>query len=292
MNPPLLIGAHISVGGPMVARALNDAKRSGMTAAQIFPGSPQRYVIKAVSDEEAAICRKITAEFPLFLHVAYTANPATSSPGLQKAIADYYLKCDDLAHRLGARGIITHSGSYGEGSNREDGIRRVRCLLDSIHPEIKTRLILENVAGLGTSLGRRPEDMVSMVEGFERVSVVWDTAHAYAQGIDISVAANIRHIRVVLGKKLTCLHFNGVPDEITLGCHRDRHQLMVRCPRLSAPALLNEWFRPISGLENHQVPLILENPDGAPVLEDVAFLQAAYLRFHSENTELASSPTV
>lgn len=275
----LQIGGHISVGGLPISSAIEIAKAAGMTAIQIFPGSPQRYIIKQVSDEEADRCRKLTAELPLFIHMAYTANPAVANPNLRQAIIDYYLKCSHLAKRLGARGVITHSGSYGEGGSRKAGIARVRSVLADLHPLIDTKFILENVAGFGTSLGRQPEDMMEMVEGFEKMGIVWDTLHGFSQGVDMSNLDKVQNCLSILKPKLSCLHFNGAPDNVTLGCHRDRHQLMSLCPRLSKLELLKAWF-------SAGVPFIIENPDGTNVQDDMKFLSKAYASSLTEGPSL------
>lgn len=262
----MYLGAHISTSSGGILLSFQKAIALGLTSVQIFPGSPQRLLLKKVGEEEAAAVRALAAMYPLFLHAAYVVNPAIQDPLKRAAVRSYYLQCDAFAYSLGAVGFISHSGSYGEGFVRADGMRRVRSMLQELQPLLKTRIILENVAGLGTSLGRLPEDMLEMAGGFQKVGIAWDTAHAYAQGVDVSSPVEIRRCVTLLKPKLSCIHLNGVSVRVGLGTHLDRHELMVNCPVLGSEGCLKEWV--VAG-----VPLIIEATEGRDALEDVRWLK-------------------
>lgn len=259
------IGAHVSAAGPNLHTVLKEVKGLGMTAAQIFSGSPQRYAVKFFDPSVVEQCKQETQDFPLFLHLAYTANPATADGHLSDVIAQYILKCDDLAFRLGAVGCVIHTGSFGEGSTREEGISRIRGLLSKIHDKLKTKLIFENVAGLGTSIGRTAQDMMAVVGGFDKAVVCWDTCHAFAQGVDITKVEVVRQVIETLGLKLALIHLNGWPAKVVLGSHLDRHNLITKTPEWNV-GLAKEWLK--AG-----VPLIIEDDAvGLDLSYDVRFM--------------------
>ena len=91
------------------------------------------------------------------------------------------------------------------------------------------RLLLENTAGAGNTLGRSFEELrecIDLAGGDKRIGVCLDSCHMYASGFDIRTAGKLDEVveefkRTVGIRRLRCLHVN---DSLTpLGSNRDRH---------------------------------------------------------------------
>lgn len=265
------VGAHISVSKRKLSQAVRDAQEAGLDCAQIFAGSPYRLSVRPVDQEDADETRKLTKDFPLFLHCSYPSCLCPNRPGLKLALVEYLLNMDEYAFAYGARGFVTHVGSYGEGGNRTAGIKKIREMIGSICDRLRTRLILENVAGLGTSLARTPKDLWEMAVGYpDTVGICWDTAHGFAQGVDCSSEQQVDEIVSQLNgcnnkDRLSVVHFNGVTPKVTLGSHLDRHDLLKTSANYSQPAF-RSWLKA-------DVPLIIEASKGRDPLPDIEFLR-------------------
>jgi deoxyribonuclease-4 len=91
------------------------------------------------------------------------------------------------------------------------------------------RLLLENTAGAGNTLGRSFEELRELIElagGDKRIGICLDSCHMFASGFDITTADRLSEVidsyaKVVGMRRLKCLHVN---DSLTaLGSNRDRH---------------------------------------------------------------------
>jgi deoxyribonuclease-4 len=93
----------------------------------------------------------------------------------------------------------------------------------------KCRLLLENTAGAGKTIGRTFEELRELIDlagGDKRIGVCLDSCHLFATGFDITTADKLtevvdRFAGTVGIRRLKSLHVN---DSLTpLGSNRDRH---------------------------------------------------------------------
>jgi deoxyribonuclease IV len=93
----------------------------------------------------------------------------------------------------------------------------------------KCRLLLENTAGAGNTIGRTFEELRELIDlsgGDKRIGVCLDSCHMFATGFDITTADKVgdvvdRFAKTVGIRRLKSLHVN---DSLTpLGSNRDRH---------------------------------------------------------------------
>lgn len=236
MDGGLRIGIHASIAGGYL-NALEAARKLGCNALQMFSASPRMWTRAATSriaEVDARRFRERRAELglgPLVVHDNYLINLASTQPMLKvRSVQTFH---DELvrAVTLGADFLVAHPGARGEASVEQavetvaQGIRQaVRGLrLGELH------ILIENTAGMGTSVGWRWEEIAAMLErmGDLPVGACWDTAHAFAAGYDIRSAAGleatIQQMERTIGLDRVCVvHTND--SKTPLGSRVDRHE--------------------------------------------------------------------
>ena len=93
----------------------------------------------------------------------------------------------------------------------------------------RCRLLLENTAGAGNTLGRSFEELREILDlagGHKRIGICLDSCHMLASGFDIATADKLtgvidRCAKIVGKRRLRCLHVND--SQAPLGSNRDRH---------------------------------------------------------------------
>ena len=164
-------------------------------------------------------------------HTSYLINLGSPKDELfeksQTALADEF----ERAATLQLQGVVQHPGAH-VGSGVESGIDRIaegaRRVLDAA-PE-GPKLLLENTAGQGTTLGRSFEEIASLLEKIdrpERTAICLDTCHLFAAGYDLRTASSYEATMAELEKNLDlssieCWHLNDSRGE--LGSNLDRHE--------------------------------------------------------------------
>jgi deoxyribonuclease-4 len=136
-----------------------------------------------------------------------------------------------MGDEIKADGVVLHPGST-VGEPREEALPRVGELLKHVLDESeRCRLLLENTAGAGNTLGRSFEELrecIDLAGGHKRLGLCLDSCHMLASGFDITTADKLadvvdRCVKVVGLRRLKCLHVN---DSMTpLGSNRDRHAI-------------------------------------------------------------------
>jgi deoxyribonuclease-4 len=277
MSSSLLLGAHcIDTGGiPMAARR---AGRGGMQALQIFSALPKFYNDKVgVKPERVARFREALALAGIqpehvIVHAAYVVNCATPDPDKWARAAGALAKEFERSTALGVGGVCFHPGAATDG-DRDGAIARVseamRRALAAV-PEGGTRLLIENTAGAGTTLGRTADEVAAMLAGVPsadraRTGYGLDTCHLFASGHAIAesraeLTSVLDAFESATGEPPAFFHLND--SEGALGSNRDRHRRVGEGLIGAAPFGWLLQDRRASG-----IPLILETPQQ---LEEVA----------------------
>jgi deoxyribonuclease IV len=130
-------------------------------------------------------------------------------------------------------------------------------------PASHTRLLIENTAGAGTTVGRTPEEVGAMLAGIPaadraRTGYGLDTCHLFASGYPIATSrADLTRVldefEAATGEPPAFFHLND--SEGALGSNRDRHALIGE-GLIGADAF--SWLLHDKRAQN--VPLILETP--------------------------------
>ena len=277
MSSSLLLGAHcIDTGGiPMAARR---AGRGGMQSLQIFSAVPKFYNDKVgVKPERVARFREALALAGIqpehvIVHAAYVVNCATPDPDKWARAAGALAKEFERLTALGVGGVCFHPGAATDG-DRDGAIARVsdamRRALAAV-PEGRTRLLIENTAGAGTTVGRTADEVAAMLAGVPsadraRTGYGLDTCHLFASGHAIAesraeLTSVLDAFESATGEPPAFFHLND--SEGALGSNRDRHRRVGEGLIGAAPFGWLLQDRRASG-----IPLILETPQQ---LEEVA----------------------
>jgi len=272
------IGAHISIaqGYP---RVVAYAAEVGCECAQVFAKSPRQWrgpAIEPDAAEEFGRLRQEAGIAPLFTHTAYLLNLSTDDDVLWERSIDAL--ADELARGslLHAAGVVTHVGN-DRTANPARAVARVAEAITRAFDRLgaehcDTRLLLENTAGAGSSVGVSPSELGSIIHacGFppERLGMCLDTCHAHAFGYDLSSAGGWATLTEEVAEhvgmdRLGLIHANDC--KFASGSRRDRHEwigdgtiglggfeVMVCQPAFSAACVVTEMPGdiPVKDVEN------------------------------------------
>ncbi len=258
--------------------AVRRAAGAGATALQIFSAKPQFYNEKIqVRPERAERFREAMRATGLdargcLVHAAYVLNTASPEPekyaraslGLQREL--------ERTTTLGAFACCFHPGSAQDGDPASAIDRCGDAVLRAVSEVSGTaRVLIENTAGAGRTMGRTPEEIAGMLarvpgELRPRTGYGLDTCHLFASGLDfVSSEAAARtlidHFCDVIGEPPSFLHCNDSEGEF--GSNRDRHALV------GAGRIGREPFRWLITDERLRgIPLILETPHARDTVAD------------------------
>jgi len=264
------IGAHVSTAGGLHT-AFERAAAIGAECVQVFESAPQQWGTARLTDEQIAAfveARDASGITPVFIHGKYLMNLASADPKIFKTSASTLRSSLNIAKRIGAAGVIFHTGSH-KGLGLEAVFDQICEAATRVLAETEDAwMIFENTAGGGDTIGSKFADLGRILKRIDhpRARVCMDTCHAFAAGYDLSnaegVAATMREFDGEIGfQNLAAIHCND--SKTPLGAGRDLHENIGdgHIGRAGFEALLaHEAVR--------DVPLLLEVPgyklDGAP----------------------------
>ena len=234
LDGSLRIGIHTSIAGSYL-NALESARRLGCNALQIFSASPRMWAggLARIAEVDAAAFRARREELglgPLVIHANYLINLAAAQPMLRtrsiQALQDELVR----GIALGADFVVVHPGSNGDSA----GHRSVANVIESIRqatrriPAGNLRILIENTAGMGATLGWRLEEVAEILNGLQELAVgaCVDTAHLFAAGYDIKSTSGLESTidlidRTIGLERVPVFHVND--SKTPLGGRVDRH---------------------------------------------------------------------
>jgi deoxyribonuclease-4 len=263
------LGAHTIDNGGIHMAALR-AGKAGMTALQIFTAIPRFYGDKSTIKPErvtrfkTALAKTKIKPANVVVHAAYVLSVATpeddkwarASAGLTKEL--------ERSSALGVGSVCFHPGSAG-ASDRSDSARRIaKAISVAIKTiESETRLLVENTAGAGKTMGKTAEEIAQILSAVPkplraRTGYGLDTCHLFASGYDITASraaltAVLDEFEEATGEPPSFFHLNDSENE--LGSNKDRHVLIGEGRIGNAPF---EWL--MQDRRSSGIPLILETP--------------------------------
>lgn len=261
----LCLGSHLPVAGG-VSRAVGEARKLGLESLQIFTKNASRWQQKPVDPQEAERFKELREEWgrrPVGSHTSYLINLASPEKALWKKSLAAFVDEIERAETLGLDFLVFHPGSH-RGAGARAGIRRVsealRTVLDRL-PDVRTRILLENTAGQGATLGRAFEELreiLDLVDAPERLGVCLDTCHLFAAGYELRTPSGyretMRQLDSVMGaERIFCLHLND--SKGALGSNVDRHEHIGR-----GHIGTSGFRRVLRDRRFHGKPKILETP--------------------------------
>jgi len=264
-----LIGAHTVDAGGIHMAALR-AGRCGMKSLQLFTAIPKYYGDKtSIRPERVTRFGSALAEAGIepanvVAHAAYVLNTASNDETKWERAAAGLKKELERSTALGIGAICFHPGA-ATGGDRDSAVRRVAKAITGALEAIpgSTRVLVENTAGAGMTVGRTPEEVGAILSEIpsnlrQRTGYGLDTCHLFAAGLDITEsAAKLESIldafEAAAGSPPSFFHLND--SEGALGSNRDRHML-IGDGRIGAEPF--RWL--MQDRRSVGIPLILETP--------------------------------
>ena len=210
------------------------AVERGCEAMQVFNQSPRMWRPTRWKPDDVAEFLSLRKKSPVrsvTIHAVYLINPATKDREMRKKSADSLIHALRMGDEIKADGVVLHPGST-VGEPQDEALPRVGEMLKHVLSESDgCRLLLENTAGAGNTLGRSFEELREVIDlagGHKRLGLCLDSCHMLASGFDITTADKLtrvvdRCVKIVGLRRLKCLHVN---DSMTpLGSNRDRHAI-------------------------------------------------------------------
>ena len=226
----LKIGCHLSASRGYLHMGKEIISIGGNTF-QFFTRNPRGGSAKPLDEADTAAFRKFAAEHGIeviLAHAPYTLNGCSADP----AIRDFAARtmADDLQRMEATPGHLYnfHPGSH-VGQGTEAGIPMIADMLNGLlRPEQTTTVLLETMAGKGSEVGGRFEELREILDRVtlkEKMGVCLDTCHVHDAGYDIvnhpdEVLAEFD--RVIGLDRLRAVHVNDSKNP--LGARKDRHE--------------------------------------------------------------------
>ena len=274
----LRIGCHLSSSKGYEAMA-KDAMKIKANTFQFFTRNPRGGNAKAIDPQDVARfqatanAQDIT---PILAHAPYTLNACSADENIR----DFAKRTmtDDLARMEYTPGNMYnfHPGSHVK-QGVEVGITYIAQMLNEIlTPDQSTTVLLETMAGKGSEVGGRFEELreiLDRVELNQKMGVCLDTCHVWDGGYDIvnDLDGVLTEFDRIIGlDHLKAIHLN---DSLNpLGSHKDRHARIGE-GQMGLDALVRVIRHP--ALEGK--PFILETPnDDEGWTREIALLRERY----------------
>ena len=236
------IGAHIGS-----AKAIEENNYVKGNTFQIFISSPQMWR-SPKPREDIDILQDFDG--PIYVHAPYLINVATPNNKVRHPSRKLLKDTCKVAASFGAKAVIVHGGSVGEGGDIGQGYDYWRKAIQEVE-NTGMRILVENTAGGKNSIAREMDSIERLWEviGDLNVGLCLDTCHSWAGGIPTKDA--VKRFKK-LTKKIDLVHFNDSKD--TFNSSRDRHQNLGKG---NIPTEELEYV-----LKNCKTDIIVETPGG------------------------------
>ena len=269
------IGCHISSAGGYLAMG-ERAVALGANTFAFFTRNPRGGAAKAIDPDDVAAFLALCAAHGierLVAHAPYTLNPCGEKPHVQAFARTAF--ADDLQRMEHTPGQFYnfHPGSH-VGQGVETGIEKIAGVLNEVlFPDMRTTVLLETMAGKGSEIGGRFEELRAIFDRVEldgKLGVCLDTCHIWDAGYDIvdDLDGVLSEFDRVIGlERLKAVHLNNSLND--RGSHKDRHARITE-GRIPLDAIVRIIRHPaLNGL-----PFILETPnDDAGYAQEIALLR-------------------
>ena len=272
------IGCHLSASKGY-ANMAKEANKIGANTFQFFTRNPRGGNAKPMDETDIAEFKELSKEYGIdviLAHSPYTLNCCSAKPDIR----DFAIRTmkDDLKRMEYTPNQLYnfHPGSH-VGQGVEVGIQFIIEALNEVLEESQTTtVLLETMAGKGSEIGSRFEEIRQIIDGVnrkEKLGVCLDTCHVSDSGYDIihNLYGVLEEFDKVIGlNRLKAIHLNDSMNPP--GSHKDRHQ------KIGEGTLGIETFEKII---NHpslrELPFFLETPNELEgYAKEIALLKKNY----------------
>ena len=271
----LTLGCHLSASKGYLHMGREAAELGGNTF-QFFTRNPRGGNAKELDLKDVAAFQAFAREhgIPVILaHAPYTLNGCSAD----EKVRDFAVRtmADDLRRMEATPGNLYkfHPGSH-VGQGVETGISFIAEMLNTVlNPDMTTTVLLETMAGKGSEVGSRFEELreiIDRTEHREKLGVCLDTCHVNDAGYDIvhDLDGVLTQFDKVIGlERLKAVHVNDSKNP--LGAHKDRHEKIGE-GTLGLDAIVHVMTHPAL----REKPFYLETPnDLAGYAHEIALLR-------------------
>lgn len=279
----LNIGCHLSSSKGFLHMG-KEALSIGANTFQFFTRNPRGSKAKEINPADAAALAALLKEnqfAAILAHAPYTLN-ACSDKEQTREFAWLTMK-DDLKRMEYLPGNMYnfHPGSH-VGQGPEQGIAYITQMLNDILEEGQTTtVLLETMAGKGSEVGGRFEELRAIIDGVklsDHLGVCFDTCHVYDAGYDIvndldGVLAELD--RVIGLDRLKAIHINDSKNPFA--SHKDRHEKIG-----DGSIGLEAMTRIINHPKLRNLPFYLETPNELPgYAHEIKLLRTRYMEIET-----------
>jgi len=236
------LGAQMSTAGGLF-NAFQRGDEVGCDSIMIFTKSNRQWKAKPLSDEDINKFKEAAAEFshihPVAIHASYLINIGSSDEALWEKSYQALKEEVERAEALEIPYLTFHPGAFID-ADEATGLANIARALRRLFQETRgfqTQVCLETMAGTGTTLGFRFEQLATLLRDGQsdgdggRLGVCFDTCHVFSAGYDIrspeAYEATMSEFDKVVGlDQIRCFHLNDSKYEF--GDRRDRHDHIGR----------------------------------------------------------------
>ncbi len=224
------IGCHLSSSKGYLNMA-KTAVSIGANTFQFFTRNPRGAKAKAIDENDIKQFHEYCGEHgitTILAHAPYTLNPCSADESVREFALN--TMTDDLERMEYTPGQLYnfHPGSHVK-QGTERGIELIAEHLNKVlRPEMTTTVLLETMAGKGSEIGRRFQELREIIDRCElssKLGVCLDTCHVHDGGYDIvdDLDGVLTEFDNIIGlESLKAVHINDSKNPI--GAHKDRHE--------------------------------------------------------------------
>lgn len=260
----LLIGSHVGFKkDSQLLGSLKEALSYGSNTFMFYTGAPQntsRYpIMDGFTIKALEIMKNKNIDYSkVIVHAPYIINLANDKDPDKFMFAVNFLQEElERCSLLGIKNVVLHPGSH-VGLGTENGINNIAKGLNMILGNTDVTVLLETMAGKGTEVGSKLEELkkiIDLVEDKKHIGVCLDTCHLSDAGYDIVNFDKFLDLfdELIGIDKIKCVHINDSKNEV--GSHKDRHE-NIGYGKIGFDTLINIIYN--NRLKN--IPKILETP--------------------------------
>ena len=225
-----VIGSHLSISKGY-SHMGQEASSIGANTFQFFSRNPRGGQVRAFdeADMKALVAYMEEHNFGrLLAHAPYTLNACAAKPDLREFAKNSMREDLERMEYIPGNMYNFHPGSHVK-QGMDQGIEYIiDCLNEVMFPGMKTTVLLEAMAGKGTEVGSKFEELARIIDGVklkEYLGVCVDTCHIHEGGYDIvnNLEGVLDEFDSIVGiDRLHAIHLNDSKNPI--GAHKDRHE--------------------------------------------------------------------
>ena len=274
----IIIGAHLSVSNGFYHMGVQ-ARDIGANTFQFFTRNPRGSKAKDLDLDDINKMNVFLKENNfgrVLAHAPYTLNPASSDDRIRgfalEVMADDISRLENIPDAL----YNLHPGSHVK-QGVDVGIELIiQALNQVIKEEQSTLVLLETMAGKGTEIGGKFQELATIIDGInhkDKIGVCLDTCHIYDGSYDIinNLDGVLEEFDSIIGlDRLKAIHLNDSKNPY--GSKKDRHE------KIGEGTLGLNTFK---GIINHpklrHLPFFLETPNEIEgYREEISLLRSLY----------------